>query len=71
MTKDELIKLLSDMSGQQKDLQFNLRLSAAERQALAKLAIAYHRPMGQVICDLIRQALIDYVDGECFALVEE
>ena len=72
MTKDELIQLLAEMSSQPKDQQFGLRISKAERQALAKLASAYHRPMAQVISDLIRQGIVDYVmDGECLALVEE
>lgn len=72
MTKDELIQLLAGMSSQPKDQQFSLRISKAERQALAKLASAYHRPMAQVISDLVRQGIVDYVmDGECLALVKE
>lgn len=69
MTKDDLIKLLDRMAAETKDDRVNVRLNSAEREALAKLAQVYKRPMSEVITDLIRQGIIDYVsEGECFAL---
>lgn len=65
----DLIEILDGMASQPKDQQFGIRLSQADKAALAKLAQAYHRPMGQVVIDLIRQGIIDYLqEGECFAL---
>lgn len=69
MTKDDLINLLDRMAAETKDQRVNLRLNGAEKQALGKLAQVYKRPMSEVITDLIRQGIIDYVtEGECFAL---
>ncbi len=65
----ELVELLQKMASQPKDQQFNIRLSVADKEALAKLAQVYHRPMGSVVTDLIRQSIVDYYqDGECLAL---
>ena len=67
--KMDLINLLSRMASEQKTERFNIRMGAADREALAKLAQAYSKPMAQVLLDLIRQGIIDYVeDGECLAL---
>ena len=65
----ELINLLSRMASEPKTERFNIRMGEADREALAKLAQAYRKPMAQVLLDLIRQGIIDYVeDGECLAL---
>ena len=64
----DLINLLSRMASEPKTERFNIRMTEADREALAKLAQAYSKSMSQVLLDLIRQGIIDYVeDGECLA----
>lgn len=71
MNQNDLISLLSEATGQNKDQQLHIRMSQAERKMLAKLAQAYSMPMAGVVLALVRQGLIDYVqDGECFALTK-
>lgn len=66
---EELIKILDEMASQPKDQRFELRISKAEREALAKLAQVYKLPMSAVVAELIRQGIVDYYqDGECLAL---